>query len=516
MEDRPVHTPAMLTLLRAYQRNGERGGAWPPLPLAPETDMLLIVTRSTARQLAPSKAYFMSAAAAVSESVTRVQELGHAEGFLFLIQRQVTAGLDETLSLPATKPYIRLCENIVQCAGSRDALERFRGQVYFQELLYELYRLRNQRKPDSKTAVEHTRAYIDNHYAEELSIEGLAAMAGISSAYYMEIFKKIVGRSPIGYLTSVRIDAARRLLDDTGAPSHQVAESVGYKDPFYFSRQFKRVTGVSPSRYARRSTLRIASLHYPMTGQMLALQHIPYAAPLDREFCQFYKQKYELHIPVHLRDPAVDRNMIFNLQALQAAKPDVVIAGDWLSEADQASLNGIASTLYVPWWEKDWREHLLIVGRFLGAHAQAEQWLDNYDSRVTKIRGRLSNRLGESSVLAIHVLNGQVYQFGNRNLGTVLYNDLQLRFPGRNPIDKAYEPITCEQLLASKPDRLLAAVADDPQSQELWTSLVAKAEWKGLNAVRQHHVYRIQPDPWFDYSAMGNERILKQIDKLFS
>ncbi|MFC3257007.1 helix-turn-helix domain-containing protein [Paenibacillus sepulcri] len=438
------------------------------------------------------------------------------EGFLFLIERQEAAGISEALSLPAAAPYIRLCENIITFANSGDALERFRGHVYFQELLYELYRLREHWKPDSRTAVERTQAYINNHYAEEISIEGLASMAGISPAYYMEIFKKIVGRSPIDYLTSVRINAARRLLDDTGAPAYQVAESVGYKDPFYFSRQFKRVTGVSPSRYARRSSLRIASLHYPMTGHMLALQHIPYAAPLDREFCQFYKQKYELQIPVHLRDPAVDTNMIFNLKALQEAKPDVVIAGNWLSEADQSELNHMASTLYIPWWETDWREHLLIVGQFLGVHAQAEHWLDKYDNQAAKIRGRLKNRMGESSVMAIHVLQGQIHQFGSRNLGTVLYDDLQLRFAGQDRSGKVYEPITCEQLLACKPDKLLVAVADDPLSTALWATIMDKPEWKELDAVRNHCVYQIQPDPWFDYSAMGNERILKAIDKLFS
>ncbi|QHT59025.1 helix-turn-helix domain-containing protein [Paenibacillus lycopersici] len=433
-----------------------------------------------------------------------------------MIERQQPIGSREVLSLPAAAPYLRLCEYVVALADSEDALERFRGQIYFQELLYELYRLRGQEKRTSRTAVEHTLAYINNHYAEEISIEGLAAMAGISPAYYMEMFKKVAGRSPIDYLTSVRIDAAQKLLEDTGAPARQVAESVGYKDPFYFSRQFKRVTGVSPSRYAKRSPLRIASLHYPMTGQMLALRHIPYAAPLDREFCRFYRQQYELRIPVHLRDPAVDSNMIFNLNALQEAKPDVVIAGDWLSDADQAALNRIASTLYIPWWEKDWREHLLLVGRFLGEHAQAERWLDRYDSRAAKIRMRLKKRLGESSVMAIHVQNGGIYRFGSRNLGTVLYNDLQLNVAGGLRIDKVYEPITCEQLLASDPDNLLAAVADDPRSAALWAALMEKPEWKALSAVRERNVFRIQPDPWFDYSAMGNERILNEVDRLFS
>ncbi|WP_165279901.1 ABC transporter substrate-binding protein [Paenibacillus protaetiae] len=148
-------------------------------------------------------------------------------------------------------------------------------------------------------------------------------------------------------------------------------------------------------------------------------------------------------------------------------------------------------------------------------HAQAEQWLDKYDRRAAVIRERLQKRVGESSIMAIHVMHGQIYRFGRRNLGTVLYNDLQLRFAGHSP-GNDYEPITFEQLAACNPDKLLAAVSDDPQSAALWAAVTAKAEWKELTAVRRGGVYRIKPDPWFDYSALGNERILNAVDKLFS
>lgn len=514
MKDTANQEPVILKLLHAAYLQGSRT-VWPSIPHLHRITILLIITKSMSPFLQPNKAYFQIMNTSSWEQ--KDWNLEGVEGFLFLVERQEAGGMYEEISLPTLAPYLRLCEHIIPCANSGESLERFRGHVYFQELLYELYRARDyQWKHTASTAVEQTKAYIDTHYAQEMTIDGLAAMAGISSSYYMELFKKNIGKSPIDYLTSVRIEAAKKLLDHTGASTHQVAESVGYKDPFYFSRQFKRVIGIPPSRYARRSTHRIASFHYPMTGLMLALQNIPYAAPLDREFCLFYKQKYELDIPIHLRDPSVGTNIAFNLHALQQSRPDVIIAGDWLSEADQGELSRIAPTLYVPWWEKDWREHLLIVARYLEETMQAERWLDKYDAQAAKVRGWLRSRLGDSSVMAIHVLQGKMYLFGNRNLGGVLYGDLGLRSSGSNPVTKAYEPISFEQLLSLNPDRLLAAVANDPLSLELWASLTLTLEWKELNAVQRRHVYRIEPDPWFDYSAMGHERILKEVVKLFS
>ncbi|QAY65819.1 AraC family transcriptional regulator [Paenibacillus protaetiae] len=382
MKEKLPLAPAVLTLLYAFQRT-EGHKSWPCRPSNAGLDILLIATKSSAARIEAGKAYFIC-----GEFTAHDWEFEQIEGFLFLFQQQETDGRFEALALPILEPYIKLCENIASHFNAKEDLERFRGHVYFQELLYELYRLREQWKLNTRTAVEHTRLYMLNNYAEEMTVEELASMAGISPAYYMEVFKKLAGKSPIDYLTSVRINAAKKLLDGTKAPAYQVAESVGYKDPFYFSRQFKRVTGMAPSRYARRSSLRVAALHYPMTGHMLALQHIPYAAPLDREFCQFYKQKYELHIPVHLRDPAVDTNMMFNLNALKEAEPDIVISGDWLSETNKSELNQMATTLYVPWWEKDWRDHLLIVGGFLGCMPKPSNGLTNTTGeRLSSVSG---------------------------------------------------------------------------------------------------------------------------------
>ncbi|MFF2908322.1 helix-turn-helix domain-containing protein [Paenibacillus sp. NPDC057934] len=508
------YSPVLRKLLRAARLKGDLAATTGNLPVpAPSVDMLLVVTKSQSSRWQGNTTYFT---VLDTQSIDSLQSAGASlEGYLFLIEQEDNP-VKWSITLPAAASYIRLCEHVVELSEANDPLLQFRGQIYFQELLYELYRIDRQAVHDARTAVEHTREYMESNYAEVMSVKSLAEMAGISPSYYLELFKKIVGRSPIEYLTSVRINAAKRLMEQTEAPTHQIAETVGYKDPFYFSRQFKQATGMSPSRYAERDRNRIAAFHYPMTGQMLALQNIPYAAPLDREFCLFYKHKYEQQIPVHLKDPSMENNMLFNLEALQAGRPDLIIAGDWLPEAGRGELERIAPTLYVPWWEKDWRQHLLIVAQFLGETVQAERWLTQYEIKAATIRSKLKERLRDGSILAIHILNGSIHRFGGRNLGAVLYGDLGLRLPDSESTEPAYEILSIQQLIALNPDRLLVAIGSDPQARTLWQDLTQMPEWQYMTAVRNRHVQQIQPDPWFDYSAMGHERILRAVIKLFS
>lgn len=278
MQDEPGFTPAILELIHAAKYKD--GSLSFKSHFSSAGSLLFIVTQSNSRSWKQGRAYFVSNG--------ELPVLIDIEGYIFYFGHHEEFKEDKDVSLPQTVPYIKLCEQIITQSNSSDRLMRFRGHVFFLELLFELYRVMEQTAYDTKMSVEQTKEYMDNHYYDSMSIEGLASMSGVSPAYYLELFKKLIGRSPIDYLTSVRIHAAKRLIDETGSPAHQVAQAVGYKDPFYFSRQFKRTVGLSPSRYAKRNLKKIVSYHYPMTGQILALQNIPFAAPLDREFCLFY------------------------------------------------------------------------------------------------------------------------------------------------------------------------------------------------------------------------------------
>ena len=79
----------------------------------------------------------------------------------------------------------------------------------------------------------------------------LAAAAGLSVPHFSALFRRLTGYAPIDYLIRQRIQRACRLLDTTTTPVAVIAAEVGYEDPYYFTRCFRRVVGCSPRAYRR-------------------------------------------------------------------------------------------------------------------------------------------------------------------------------------------------------------------------------------------------------------------------
>jgi YesN/AraC family two-component response regulator len=92
--------------------------------------------------------------------------------------------------------------------------------------------------------------YLKENYRQPYSLERLAEAFGCKSAYLLRLYRKATGSTPTQDLIRLRIEKAKRLL--VGHPQievKQVAAAVGYEDPLYFSRLFKRETGLSPSAF---------------------------------------------------------------------------------------------------------------------------------------------------------------------------------------------------------------------------------------------------------------------------
>lgn len=81
------------------------------------------------------------------------------------------------------------------------------------------------------------------------SIVDFSALMGLSSSQVHRRFRKVVGSSPMNWLRRERMNAAKRLLVQTDTPISEVALCCGYPDPLHFSREFRRVTGLSPTSF---------------------------------------------------------------------------------------------------------------------------------------------------------------------------------------------------------------------------------------------------------------------------
>ncbi|KQX66426.1 AraC family transcriptional regulator [Paenibacillus sp. Root444D2] len=103
---------------------------------------------------------------------------------------------------------------------------------------------------ESDRIVQQAIHYLSTQYAEPITIELMAESLGYNRAYLSRMFKRHTKVTPVTFLLKLRVDKARLLLRERlELTIEQIASSVGFYDPLYFSKQFRRWYGVSPSEY---------------------------------------------------------------------------------------------------------------------------------------------------------------------------------------------------------------------------------------------------------------------------
>lgn len=101
----------------------------------------------------------------------------------------------------------------------------------------------------ARKIVEVAKEYIDNHYNENISLNMIAELVYMSPNYFSNLFSSTVKKSFLEYVTDRRIEKAKQLLGQKDTRAFEVGEMVGYTNPHYFSRIFKKYTGLSPTEY---------------------------------------------------------------------------------------------------------------------------------------------------------------------------------------------------------------------------------------------------------------------------
>lgn len=104
-----------------------------------------------------------------------------------------------------------------------------------------------------KAAIE----FIDTNYSRKISIEEIARYVGINRKYLSRLFSEILNVSPQNYLVNFRLQRALELLMSTSLSINEISTSVGYNDPFLFSKVFKKYKGVSPKAYRNQENFTI-------------------------------------------------------------------------------------------------------------------------------------------------------------------------------------------------------------------------------------------------------------------
>lgn len=230
-----------------------------------------VQTLDTSQRLQAGEAIFIN-----REVIHYVKRIGscHYNSFLFPARflefypgSPVQPLVENVLSNPMLpfllfQPGISWQENILTLLEELVRLEKKKTELYACEVLVRLsglwllilknINLPVTRKESAATLrMQKMLRYIQEHYAEEISLHDLAASASISNAECSRCFKNCLSTSPCKYLTEFRLSEAAHLLQDTEEPIGSIAEKVGFQQMSHFGKCFKEKTGCSPREYRK-------------------------------------------------------------------------------------------------------------------------------------------------------------------------------------------------------------------------------------------------------------------------
>lgn len=144
-------------------------------------------------------------------------------------------------------------EKLFDIFREHEPLQRQKLACRLESILLDIASNRN--RADNVCRLTKSLGYIHAAYNREIKIPELAKMESLSNSRYIAVFKKHMGMTPSDYIIGLRINVACELLKSHDRSIKEVAASVGYQDPHFFGKIFKRKMGLSPKSYRERNSL---------------------------------------------------------------------------------------------------------------------------------------------------------------------------------------------------------------------------------------------------------------------
>ncbi|OPH49328.1 hypothetical protein BC351_37265 [Paenibacillus ferrarius] len=122
-------------------------------------------------------------------------------------------------------------------------------QEFMFQILQELSGILRNEGTEHNPLISKAKQYIKERYHTNLSLEQICEAVAVSKSYFSYLFKKETGLSIWDYLTEYRIERAKALLLETKLKNYEIALEIGYENPSYFTKMFKKLNGIGPQEY---------------------------------------------------------------------------------------------------------------------------------------------------------------------------------------------------------------------------------------------------------------------------
>lgn len=342
-----------------------------------------------------------------------------------------------------------------------------------------------------RQAIESIVEQINEHFDENIQMKQIAQFSGMSETTFYHHFKKYTSLTPNQYVTKKRIEHACNLLMNHRLNIHEIAKKVGYKDPYYFSRVFKKNVGIPPCSFQKLQELKIVILTPAIIGDLKAL-----GIPRENIILMVHKEKQHKNRWGMKAYP-------FQQELLRKEKPDIIIGTD-SDEKYYNMLSELAPTRLIPYKEKTWREQFIQLGEIIHAREMALSWLYFYDLKAVNAKNKILENINSETILVARLFKNKLRIFGEkrRKVGDLIYRELNLQ-PPTSVSDFHFKDVArLEDLNHFNADNIL--LLDDSFNNRHDLMLL-----KG-------NIYRSLVNPWLDYSALGQARSVDEAVEIFA
>ena len=224
-------------------------------------------------------------------------------------------------------------------------------------------------------------------------------------------------------------------------------------------------------------------------------------------------------VPSYLADkvvgvPIIGDNNSVNLEAVAAAKPDLILGSKLRVDQLYPKLSAIAPTVFSIRPGFPWTEDFLLIGAALGKETAAVDVLNTYQKRASEVRAAVPGNAPTISL--VRFMPGKIRLYGNLSMIGVVLKDVGLPRPQEQDFAELAKEVSTERLDAANGDWIFYS-SYGPPAQTAQDSVINGQLWKGLSGVAAGHVRQVDDEVWFlGLGPTGAMHVLDDLQKLLA